>query len=270
MTDLELNIRKNKRITNKLHTDNSINSIWIHLNRNFNNNNLMQSITINSLPHNNQYNNLNRIKLILLQHIIENNNTNIQLLPQLLHMVQNFIHNDIQKIINIDHAHLINSSNINIGKKIVETIYKYQAIRKEKVNNVLKKLSNKTIKRRHRRLLYAKTQYMFNKNRVNLARAIFDDDITYIKDEFAIEAQFTYWSNLFKSESIKFNRVFNNATRDNTEPITLKEITDNYNTLNDGAPGIDKIKKENITKIGLDNVCLRFNISSNTYCPFML
>ena len=58
---------------------------------------------------------------------------------------------------------------------------------------------------------------MFNKNRVNLARAIFDDDITYIKDEFSIEAQFTYWSNLFKSESIKFNRVFNNATRDNTE-----------------------------------------------------
>ena len=63
----------------------------------------MQSITINSLPDNNQHNNLNRIKLILLQHIIENNNTNIQLLPQLLHMVQNFIHYDIQKIIDIDH-----------------------------------------------------------------------------------------------------------------------------------------------------------------------
>ena len=32
---------------------------------------------------------------------------------------------------------------------------------------------------------------MFNKNRVNLVRAIFDDiDITCIKDEFPIEAQF--------------------------------------------------------------------------------
>ena len=142
MTDLELNIRENKRITNKIHTDKSINSTWIHLNRNFNNNNLMQSITINSLPHNNQYNNLNRIKLILLQHIIENNNTNIQLLPQLLHMLHNFIHNDIQKIIDIDHEHLINSSNINIGKTIIENIYKDLAIRKEKVNNVLKKLSD--------------------------------------------------------------------------------------------------------------------------------
>ena len=70
-------------------------------------------------------------------------------------MVQNFIHNDIQKIIDIYHEYLINSSNINIGKKIVETIYKYPAIRK--------------VKRRHRRLLYAKTQYMFNKNRGNLA-----------------------------------------------------------------------------------------------------
>ena len=165
-------------------------------------------------------------------------------------MVQNFIHYDIQKIIDIDHEHLINSSNINIGKKIVETIYKDPAIRKVKVNSVQKKLSNKTIKRRRRRLLYAKTQYMFNKNRANLARAIFDDvDITYIKDEFSIEAQFNYWSNLFKSESIKFNREFNNTTRDNTEPITLKEITDNYNTLNDGAPGSDLIKKDNITKI---------------------
>ena len=47
-------------------------------------------------------------------------------------MVQNFIHNDIQKIIYIDHEQLINSSNINIGKKIVETIYKDTTIRKEK------------------------------------------------------------------------------------------------------------------------------------------
>ena len=41
---------------------------------------------------------------------------------------------------------------------------------------------------------------MFNKNRANLARAIFDDvDITSIKVEFPIEAQFNYWSSLFKS-----------------------------------------------------------------------
>ena len=132
---------------------------------------------------------------------------------------------------------------MNIGKKIVETIYKDPAIRKEKVNSDPKKL-NKTIKRRHHRLLYAKTQYMFNINTANQARAIFDDvDITYIKDEFSIEAQFYYWINIFKSESIKFNREFNNDTRDNTEPITLKEITDNYNSLNDGESGIDLIKK---------------------------
>ena len=37
----------------------------------------------------------------------------------------------------------------------------------------------------------------------------------------------------------------------------LKEITDNYNTLNDGAPDIDLIKKDNITKLGLDHLCLR-------------
>ena len=183
----------------------------------------MHSITINRLPHNNQHNNLNRIKLILLQHIIENNNTNIQLLPQLLHMVQNFIHNDIQKIIDIYNEHLINSSNINIEKKIVETINKDRSIRKVQVNSDLKNLSIKTIKRRRRILLYAKTQYMFNKNRANLAIAIVDDvDITYIKDEFPIEVQFNYWSNLVKSESIKFNREFNNDTRDKTELIQKK------------------------------------------------
>ena len=42
------------------------------------------------------------------------------------------MHNDIQKIIDIDHEHLINSSNVNIGKTIVEAIYKDPAIRKEK------------------------------------------------------------------------------------------------------------------------------------------
>ena len=140
MTDLEVNIRKNKRLTNKPHTDKSINSTWTNLNRNFNNNNSMQSITINSLPHNNQHNNLNRIKLILLQDIKENNNTNIQnIITPTFTYGTNFIHNDIHKIIDIDHEHLINSFNINIGKKIVETIYKNPAIRKEKVNSDLKK-----------------------------------------------------------------------------------------------------------------------------------
>ena len=33
----------------------------------------------------------------------------------------------------IDHEHLINSSNINIGKKIVEIIYNDPAIRREKL-----------------------------------------------------------------------------------------------------------------------------------------
>ena len=51
-------------------------------------------------------------------------------------MVHNFIH--IQKIIDIDHEHLINSSYINIGKKIVEIIYNDPTIRKEKVNNDIK------------------------------------------------------------------------------------------------------------------------------------
>ena len=81
-------------------------------------------------------------------------NTIQYVLPQLLHTVQNFIYNDLQKIIDIAHEYLINSSNINIGKKIVETIYKDPAIRKEKVNSDLKKLSNTTIKRRHRLLDY--------------------------------------------------------------------------------------------------------------------
>ena len=73
---------------------------------------------------------------------------------------------------------------------------------------------------------------------------IFDDvEITYIKDKFSIETQFNFWSNFFKEESIEFNKELNNATRDNTKPITLKEITDNYNTLNNGASDIDLIKK---------------------------
>ena len=39
MTDLDLNIRKKKRIINKLHIYKSINSTWTNLNRDFINNN---------------------------------------------------------------------------------------------------------------------------------------------------------------------------------------------------------------------------------------
>ena len=82
----------------------------------------MYSSAIDSLPRNNRHNNLNRINLILLQHIIENNNINIQLIPQLF--LKHFLHNDIQTIIDIDHKNLLNSSNIDIGSKIVEIIFK--------------------------------------------------------------------------------------------------------------------------------------------------
>ena len=65
-------------------------------------------------------------------------------------------------------------------------------------------LSNKAFKRRHSRILYAKTQNMFTKNRSGLSRAIFDDDITLECDEVPIENQFKFWSELLNKKSISF------------------------------------------------------------------
>ena len=54
-------------------------------------------------------------------------------------------------------------------------------------------LSNKAFKCRHRRIIYAKTQNMFIKNRSGLSRAIFDnEDITVECDEVPIENQFKF------------------------------------------------------------------------------
>ena len=67
--------------------------------------------------------------------------------------------------------------------------------------------------RMNRRILYAKTQTMFNKNRSGLARAIFDnDDIIVERDEIHIETQFKFWSELFNKTSIPFSLTFTNNT----------------------------------------------------------
>ena len=122
-------------------------------------------------------------------------------------------------------------------------------------------LSNKAFKRRHRRILYAKTQNMFTKNRSALSRAIFDnDDITVECDEVPIENQFKFWSELLNTKSISFRHSFVNNSVDNTQPISCNEVQECFNALHDGAPGIDNIKKNDLTKIGLKNLTARFNI----------
>ena len=46
----------------------------------------------------------------------------------------------------------------------------------------------------------------------------------------------------------------------NAHPITINEVKSCYGTLHDGAPGIDGLKKCDLTKIGLNNITARFNI----------
>ena len=53
-------------------------------------------------------------------------------------MSHNLIHSYIQKKIGIDHEHFINSSNINIGKKIVEIIYNNPTRRTKKLIMILR------------------------------------------------------------------------------------------------------------------------------------
>ena len=102
---------------------------------------------------------------------------------------------------------------------------------------------------------------MFNKNRSGLERAIFDnDDITVERDEVPIEIKFKFWSELFNKTSIPFSRTFTNNTLDNTTPISLGEVQTCFIALHDGAPGIDNIKKNDLTKIGLNNLTARFNV----------
>ena len=45
-------------------------------------------------------------------------------------------------------------------------------------------------------------------------------------------------------------------------PITINEVKSCYGTLHDGAPGIDGIKKCDLTKIGLNNITARFKFIS--------
>ena len=67
------------------------------------------------------------------------------------------------------------------------------------------------------------------------------------------------FSELFNKTSIPFSRIFTN-TLDNTTPISLGEVQACFNALHDGAPGIVYIKKNDLTKIGLNNLTARFNV----------
>ena len=208
------------------------------------NNNSMNRLVESIQKKNHSLNNTTKIiKLNILQYILDNIPT-IPILPDLLFHIQNFKSNNIQHLIDLDHRYLLQSTNI-INNKVI-TILNSNSINNNRLNpNNIGILSNKAFKRRHRRILYAKTQNMFTKNRSALSRAIFDnDDITVECDEVPIENQFIFWSELFNKTSIPFNRTFTNNTLDNTTPISLGEVQACFNALHDGAPGIDNIKKK--------------------------
>ena len=121
--------------------------------------------------------------------------------------------------------------------------------------------SNRNVKRKQRCLLFAKTQQMYSKNRSRLAKSIFDgEDITKEIKEMPIDLQFKYWSELISKPSIPFNHLFVNNSNAYIHPITINEVKSCYGTLHDGAPGIDGLKKCDLTKIGLNNITARFNI----------
>ena len=99
-------------------------------------------------------------------------------------------------------------------------------------------------KRINWRILYAKTQNMFNKNRAGLSGAIFDNDNSIVEcDEVPIENEFNLWSELLNKKFISFRHSFVINTVDNIQPISFNEIQACFNALHDGAPGIDNIKK---------------------------
>ena len=134
------------------------------------------------------------IKLNILQYILDNIPI-IPILPDLLFHIQNFKSNNIQHLIDLDHIYLLQSTNI-INNKVI-TILNSNSINNNRLNpNNIGILSNKAFKRRHRRILYAKTKNMFTKNRSALSRAIFDnDDITVECDEVPIENQLNFGAN---------------------------------------------------------------------------
>ena len=121
--------------------------------------------------------------------------------------------------------------------------------------------SNRNVKRKQRCLLFAKTQQMYSKNRSRLAKSIFDgEDIIKEIKEMPIDLQFKYWSELISKPSIPFNHLFVNNSNAYIHPITINEVKSCYGTLHDGAPGIDGLKKCDLTKIGPNNITARFNI----------
>ena len=210
---------------------------------------------VESIQKNHSLNNTTkRIKLNILQYIIDNIPT-IPILPDLLFHIQNFKFNNIHHLNDLDHRYLLQSTNI-INNKVI-TILNSNSINNNRLNpNNIGILSNKMSKRK-----YAKIQNMFTKNRSGLSRAIFDnDDITDECDEVPIENQFKFWSELFNKTSIPFSRTFTNNTLYNTTPISLGEVQACFIALHDGAPGIDNIKKNDLTKIGLKNLTARFNV----------
>ena len=65
---------------------------------------------------------------------------------------------------------------------------------------------------------------------------------------------------LLNTKSISFRHSFVNNYVDNTQPISCNEVQECFNALHDGKPGIDNIKKNDLTKIGLKNLTARFNV----------
>ena len=86
-------------------------------------------------------------------------------------------------------------------------------------------LSNREIRHRQKRKLFAKSQSLFKKNKSSLARMIFDgDDITVDHTELPFSTQFNYWQKLFSEKSKQFDESFTDVNDKNVDHITCKEV----------------------------------------------
>ena len=135
--------------------------------------------------------------------------------------------------------------------------------------------SKRNEKRRAKRDSFVTAQRLFTVDRSTLLRRIVNSEPLVnnnsISPNLSMEKMLEFWGNIMSAESPPFTGKLDEIISDSNtinNLISVEEVRSGLKALYAGAPGLDRLRKADLLKVGVETLTQRFNIYLNsTICP---
>ena len=117
--------------------------------------------------------------------------------------------------------------------------------------------------REKRRAAYSRIQALYKSSRTSCARLVLAGKWQEVAPTLSLREQVAFWAPLLETSSVPDGRappVEGPPEWDIVAPITTAEVARHLQSLKDGAPGPDNIKRSDVRKLGSESLACRFNV----------